>query len=72
MYPFYWIVNNLMISWLLMVILTKGPFGWRGENVGGWKMMEEWKSERIKKILIYLLFVWLGVEKWKYRKSEFI
>ena len=55
-----------------MIILTKGPFGWRGENVGGWKMMEEWKSERIKKILIYLLFVWLGVEKWKYRKSEFI
>ena len=72
MYPFYWIVNNLMISWLLMIILTKGPFGWRGGNVEGWKMMEEWKSERIKKILIYLLFVWLGVEKWKYRKSEFI
>ena len=28
-------------------------------------MVGEWKSERIEKILISLIFVWLGVEKWK-------
>ena len=27
---------------------------------------------RIEKILLSLIFVWLGVEKWKNRKSEFI
>ena len=35
-------------------------------------MVGIWKSERIENILIYLLFVWLGVEKWKDRKSEYI
>ena len=31
-----------------------------------------WKSGRIKKILIYLIFVWLGVKKWRDGKSEFV
>ena len=35
-------------------------------------MVEGWKSKRIEKILIYLLFVWLGVEKWNDGKSEFV
>ena len=35
-------------------------------------MVEEWKSERIKKILISFIFVWLGVEKLRDRKSEFV
>ena len=45
--------------------------------------MEEWKSERIEndggrkserieKILISLIFVWLGVKKWRDEKSEFV
>ena len=28
----------------------------------------EWKSGRIKKILISLLFVWFGMEKWRNEK----
>ena len=35
-------------------------------------MAREWKSERIKKILIYFLCVLLGVGKWKEGKSEFV
>ena len=35
-------------------------------------MMRGWKSEMIEKILISLIFIWLGVEKWKDEKSEFI
>ena len=27
---------------------------------------------RIEKILIFLIFVWLGVEKWKDEKNEFV
>ena len=34
--------------------------------------LEEWKSGRIEKILISLLFVWLGVKKWTDEKSEFV
>ena len=34
--------------------------------------LEEWKSGRIEKILISLLFVWLGVKKWMDEKSEFV
>ena len=33
-------------------------------------MVEGWKSERIEKILISLLFVWLGVEKWRDGKKN--
>ena len=29
------------------------------------------KSERIENILISLIFVWLGVEKWRDGKNEF-
>ena len=35
-------------------------------------MVRGWKSERKKNILISLFFVWLGVEKWRDRKSEFV
>ena len=35
-------------------------------------MVEGWKSEKIKKILISLIFVWLGVEKWRDEKNEFV
>ena len=35
-------------------------------------MVEGWKSEKIKKILISLIFVWLGVEKWRDEKIEFM
>ena len=49
----------------------------------GFVWLEEWKSERIenggrmekweeRKILISLIFVWLGVEKWRDGKSEFV
>ena len=34
--------------------------------------MGGWKSGRIEKNLISLLFVWLGVEKWRDGKSEFV
>ena len=34
--------------------------------------MGGWKSGRIKKILIFLIFVWLGVEKWKDGKNKFV
>ena len=33
-------------------------------------MVGGWKSERIEKILISLLFVWLRVEKWRDKKEE--
>ena len=32
-------------------------------------MIGEWKSEEIEKNLIFFIFVWLGVEKWKDRKN---
>ena len=35
-------------------------------------MVEGWKSERMEKILIFLFFVWLGVEMWRDGKSEFV
>ena len=35
-------------------------------------MVRGWKSRRIEKILIYLIFVWIGVKKWKNGKSEFV
>ena len=35
-------------------------------------MVGGWKSERIEKILISLIFVWLGVKKWKDEKSKFV
>ena len=34
-------------------------------------MMGGWKSRSIEKILFSLIFVWLGVEKWRDRKNEF-
>ena len=44
---------------------TTHPFGWRSRKVG----VGGWKSERIENILISLIFVWLGVEKWMDGKS---
>ena len=42
-------------------------------NVHPIQRFEEWKSGRIEKILISLLFVWLGVEKWRDgKKNKFI
>jgi len=40
----------------------------------GQKMVGKWKSERIEKILISLIFIWLGlgVKKSKDEKSEFV
>ena len=35
-------------------------------------MVGGWKSERIEMILISLLFVWLGVEKWNDGKNEYV
>ena len=35
-------------------------------------MVGGWKSERIEKILISLIFVWLGVKKWRDGKSKFV
>ena len=35
-------------------------------------MVKGWKSGGIEKILISLIFVWLGVEKWRDEKSEFV
>ena len=35
-------------------------------------MVGGWKSGRIEKILISLIFVWLGVEKWRDGQSEFV
>ena len=35
-------------------------------------MMGGWKGRRIEKILISLIFVWLGVEKWRDEKSKFV
>ena len=34
-------------------------------------MMGGWKTERIEKILISLIFVWLGVKKWRDEKNKF-
>ena len=35
--------------------------------------MEGWKSKRIENILIFLIFVWLGVKMLKdEKKSEFV
>ena len=39
--------------------------------MGESKIMGGWKSGRIEKILFSLLFVWLGVEKWRNGKNEF-
>ena len=38
----------------------------------GKKIVGRWKRGRIEKISISLIFVWLGVEKWRDGKSEFI
>ena len=44
----------------------------------GFIWLEWWKSERtencgrIENILIYLLFIWLEVKKWKDGKSDFV
>ena len=35
-------------------------------------MVSKWKNEGIENILIFLLFVWLGVRKWSYEKNECI
>ena len=35
-------------------------------------MIERWKSEKIEKILIFLIFVWLEVEKWRDKKNVFV
>ena len=35
-------------------------------------MVGGWKSEMIENILIFLTFSWLGMEKWRDRKSEFV
>ena len=34
-------------------------------------MVGEWKSKRIERILISLIFVWLGVKKWSDGKNKF-
>ena len=34
-------------------------------------MVGGWKSERIENILFFLIFIWLGVEKWRDGKNEF-
>ena len=36
------------------------------------KMVGIWKSKSIEKILIFLIFVWLGVEKWRDEKNVFV
>ena len=33
-------------------------------------MVGGWKSGRIEKILIFLIFVWLGVKKWRIEKMN--
>ena len=35
-------------------------------------MVRGQKSESIKNILISVIFVWLGVKKWRDGKSEFV
>ena len=35
-------------------------------------MVGGWKSGRIEKILVFLIFIWLGVEKWRDGKSDFV
>ena len=42
---------------------VKGPFGWDDGKVEGQKMKRGWKSGRIEKILVSLIYVWL--EGWK-------
>ena len=43
--------------------------GWKSERIEDGGRIEKWG---IKKILIFLLFVWLKVKKWKNEKSEFV
>ena len=45
----------------------QGQFGWNCE-----KSEKIENGGRIKKNLIFLIFVWLGVEKWIDRKREFV
>ena len=52
--------------------LIQGPIGQRCRKVGEHKIVGGWKKGRIEKILISLIFVWLGVEKQKDGKSEFV
>ena len=33
--------------------------------------MGGWKSKRIENILFSLIFIWLGVKKWRNGKNEF-
>ena len=50
-------------------IVSKAPFGWRSGNVGGWKIVEGWKSRRMENILVFTLMCLVGgVEKWEDRK----
>ena len=34
--------------------------------------LEGWKSGRIENILIFLIFVWLRLKKWKDEKNKFV
>ena len=43
--------------------------GWKSERIENSGRME---SGRIENILISLIFVWLGVKKWKDGKNEFV
>ena len=43
--------------------------GWKSERIENGGMME---SGRIENILISLIFVWLGVKKWRDGKNEFV
>ena len=43
--------------------------GWKSRRIENGGRME---NERIEKILISLIFVWLGMEKWWDGKSEFV
>ena len=45
------------------------PFGWKSGKVGGWKIVEGWKSERMENIVVFPLMCLVGgVEKWEDRK----
>ena len=61
---FYFIVFH-PLYFTFKQIHPKGSFGWKSGKVGGWK------NRRIEKILFSLLFVWLGVEKWRDEKNGF-
>ena len=52
--------------------LTQGPFGSEDGKVGGQKMGRGQKSERIEKILVFLICVWLEVWKSEEMKNFFI